>query len=216
VNLRTPYPLSWLVACLIVNHAQAMAITNHPQPASPEARQTWLPAADRASQTPPTAQTQYILFNRAPGQGMYQDSPGSLGRQQFEEVLARFPNRPNAPIQTGLSYIFSPFRTPPETTVKALKTFLDAATQTATPVLIQIDLEHWWDARPDLWNWWDPSKAGYDPANRHNVEWSDWSPLARTLGNPRCRYVCIFNWESIRASESVLRSITGLLEASRP
>ena len=155
-----------------------MAFGNRPQRASAEARQTSLPAVDQAGQTPPTAPTQYILFNRAPGQGMYQGSPASLGRSQFEEVLARFPNRPDAPIQTGLSYVFSPFRTPPETTVEALKTFLEAAVQTATPVLIQIDLEHWWDARPDLWNWWDPSKAGYDPANRENVEWTGWSPDA--------------------------------------
>src|SRR3546814_2356165 len=32
------------------------------------------------------------------------------------------------------------------------------------------------DARPDLWNWWDPSRPGYDPANRENVEWTSWSP----------------------------------------
>lgn len=29
--------------------------------------------------------------------------------------------------------------------------------------------------RPDLWNWWDPSRPGYDPANAANVEWSAWS-----------------------------------------
>ena len=67
-----------------------------------------------------SAATQYILFNRAPGQGMYQGNPESLGRRQFEEVLARFPNRPGAPVQTGVSHVFSCFRTPPATTVKAL------------------------------------------------------------------------------------------------
>ena len=48
-------------------------------------------------------------------------------------------------------------------------------TQTETPVLVQIDTEHWWEARPDLWNWWDPAKPGFDPANRENVEWTGWS-----------------------------------------
>lgn len=120
--------------------------------------------------------TQYILFNRAPGQGMYQGSPGTLGRDQFEEVLAEFPNQPEQRIQTGLSYVFSCFRTPPETTLAALKMFLQTAEQTATPVLVQIDTEHWWEARPDLWNWWDPTRPGYDPANRENVEWTGWSP----------------------------------------
>ena len=31
---------------------------------------------------------------------------------------------------------------------------------------------------------------------------------------PRCRYVCIFNWESIRGSDSILKAITELVEAS--
>lgn len=38
---------------------------------------------------PAVPATQYILFNRAPGQGMYQATPESLGRKQFDEVLAR-------------------------------------------------------------------------------------------------------------------------------
>jgi len=45
--------------------------------------------------------SQYILFNRAPGQGMHQGRPETLGRRQFAEVLAVFPNRPGTPIQTG-------------------------------------------------------------------------------------------------------------------
>ncbi len=124
----------------------------------------------------PGSSTQYILFNRAPGQGMYQGNPATLGRKQFEEVLTQFPNRGAARIQTGLSYVFSCFRTPPETTLAALKVFLTTAEQTDTPILVQIDTEHWWDARPDLWNWWDPTKPGYDLANRENVEWTGWSP----------------------------------------
>lgn len=119
---------------------------------------------------------QYIVFNRAPGQGMYQGTPASLGRKGFDEVLAQFPNAPGKRVQTGVSHVFSAFRTPPETTVEALRTFLAAAEQTQTPVVVQIDMEHWWEARPDLWNWWDPARPGYDPANRENVEWTGWSP----------------------------------------
>lgn len=119
--------------------------------------------------------TQYILVNRAPGQGMNQHVPETLGRKSFEEVLTHLPNRPGARIQTGVSFVFSPLRTPSKETVLALRTFLDAAEATQTPVLVQIDLEHWWDARPDLWNWWDPKRPGFDPANRQNVEWTGWS-----------------------------------------
>ena len=133
-------------------------------------------SGDRWPERSATPATQYILFNRAPGQGMYQGNPESLGRVQFDEVLTRFPNRHPARIQTGLSYVFSPFRTPPETTVRALRVFLDTAVETKTPVLVQMDTEHWWEARPDLWNWWDPARPGLDPANRENVEWTGWSP----------------------------------------
>jgi len=132
-----------------------------------------LDAADGGAVSPAT---QYVLFCRAPGQGMNQQLPATLGRKNFAEVLARFPNKAAARIQTGLSYIFSPFRSPPETTLKALRMFLDAAEQTGTPVLVQIDTEHWWEARPDLWNWWDAKQRGYNPANRENVEWTGWSP----------------------------------------
>ncbi len=140
----------------------------------------WFPAlvaisAAAAADAAAIAGTQYILVNRAPGQGMYQGAPETLGRQQFEEVLTKIPNHPEARVQTGISYVFSCFRTPPDTALKALRMFLAAAEQTATPVLVQIDTEHWWEARPDLWNWWDPAQPGYDPNNRDNVEWTGWS-----------------------------------------
>ncbi|HTY57932.1 MAG TPA: hypothetical protein VMF59_03905, partial [Bacteroidota bacterium] len=41
-------------------------------------------------------------------------------------------------------------------------------------VVVQLDGEQWWGARPDLWNWWDPDRPGYDTANRMNVEWFGW------------------------------------------
>ncbi len=133
-------------------------------------------ASAKADSDPPRdGDTQYILFCNGPGNGVYQGNPESLGADNFQEILKRFPKRPEAKVQTGVSYIFSCFRTPPEVTVRALRNFLEAAEQTETPVLVQIDTEHWWEARPDLWNWWDPEKPGFDPANRENVEWTGWS-----------------------------------------
>jgi len=158
INL-TSFLLAALLLLPLASHYAAAASFN--------AHSTWA-AVD--------SNTQYILFNRAPGQGMNQGVPETLGRIQFEEVLARFPNRPGSRIQTGVSYVFSPFRTPPETTLTALRVFLEAAEQTGTPVVVQIDTEHWWEARADLWNWWNPAQPGYNPANRENVEWTGWSP----------------------------------------
>jgi hypothetical protein len=47
---------------------------------------------------------------------------------------------------------------------------------------------------------------------RETVPWRN--ALSNTLSDPRCRYVCIFNWETIRSSEAVLKAISELVEAS--
>jgi len=56
---------------------------------------------------------------------------------------------------------------------------LDTAFQQAEaldlPLLIHVDNEWFSDSRSDLWNWFDPTYPGYNPANRDNVEWSDWN-----------------------------------------
>lgn len=44
------------------------------------------------------------------------------------------------------------------------------------PLQIKLDGFSYWETHPELWNWWDPSKPGYNPDNKKNVEWTDWSP----------------------------------------
>jgi len=56
-------------------------------------------------------------------------------------------------------------------------------------VQINVDGQNWWSARPDLWNWWDPEREGYDPGNRFNVEWTDWNPDSAVK-------ICWRNWGS--------------------
>ena len=119
---------------------------------------------------------QFILVNRAPGLGMNQSVPGTINRASFEDVLTALPNSPDSRVQTGVSFVFSCFRTTPETTVAALKNFLHAAEETSTPIVVQLDFENWWEARPDLWNWWNTNAPGFNPENRNSVEWTGWSP----------------------------------------
>jgi hypothetical protein len=53
-------------------------------------------------------------------------------------------------------------------------------------VMLHFDFHIEWSNRPDLWNWFDPKKPGYNPDNRRNVEWFGWD------GPPaRARYL---NW----------------------
>ena len=41
-------------------------------------------------------------------------------------------------------------------------------------VMLHFDFHVSWQNRPDLWNWFDPKKPGYNPANKQNVEWFGW------------------------------------------
>ena len=78
-------------------------------------------------------------------------------------------------IAVGVGTIISYLATDPEETVRKLKHFLSTAEQYDLPVVIEMDGINWWQARPDLWNWWDENRPGYDPNNRKNVEWTDWT-----------------------------------------
>jgi hypothetical protein len=71
--------------------------------------------------------------------------PNTARLDAIRRVLA--PRGAGARIQTGVNCVFPPFCTAPEKT----------AAQTDTPVLVQIDLGHCRDARPDLWNWSKPA-----------------------------------------------------------
>lgn len=41
-------------------------------------------------------------------------------------------------------------------------------------LMLHFDFHVEWSNRPDLWNWFDPKKPGYNPSNRQNVEWFGW------------------------------------------
>ena len=49
-----------------------------------------------------------------------------------------------------------------------------AALEHDMAVVLHFGFHYFWKTRPDLWNWFDPDKPGYDPKNKLNVEWHDW------------------------------------------
>lgn len=118
---------------------------------------------------------QYVVFNRMPGVAWNQGLRGSVGVEDFEEVTRHFGGGGSGKVRVGLACIISYLRTDRELTVGFLEDFLKCAEATGTPIVVKFEGENWWGARPDLWNWWDPAKPGYDPANRENVEWTSWS-----------------------------------------
>lgn len=112
------------------------------------------------------APTQFILFN----------IPHASEPAAFATIHRDFPASPHAKTRAGLAEIFSYLNQPRAQTIAQLKQFLRQSQTTSVPIVIQLDGENWWGARPDLWNFWDADRPGYSPANRNNVEWSSWSP----------------------------------------
>jgi hypothetical protein len=105
---------------------------------------------------------------------------GSLFKHNATENLA-------GSYRVGLTYqwemldcFLSPHTCNTSQTVEGILNFLNAAVATRTPVQITLDTAQFWYAS-GLWNWFDPSQPGYDPANVANVEWTGWSADNATL-----------------------------------
>jgi len=119
----------------------------------------------------------YLIFMREQNVGLKEGEPETITEESFREVARHFPAfHPDSEILIGMGGIFSYFRYDIAVVEESLRRFLAAAERTEVPVWIKLDGEQWWEARPDLWNWWDPSLPGYDPDNARNVEWTWWSP----------------------------------------
>lgn len=120
------------------------------------------------STTSPGAQapdTQYILVNFTdPSEAAFQEVARTIGEQK------------NPAVKVGVGVIVSYLSYPPEEAAARLRRYLSYAEQYDLPIIVQIDGEQWLENRPDLWNWWDPDRPGFNPENRHNVEWTSWDP----------------------------------------
>jgi hypothetical protein len=93
----------------------------------------------------------------------------------IQKVASTFKPSAEGGTAVGIGTIISYLATPPEETVRKLKHFLNMAEKYNLPAVIEMDGINWWQARPDLWNWWDEKMPGYNPDNRNNVEWTDWT-----------------------------------------
>lgn len=119
---------------------------------------------------------QYIFLNNAPGVRWNQARPESVGEPLFREPLAAVGQNGTMQRRLGLSFILSGLDAPLPILEATLDRLTALSVATDTPLLIVLDAENWWGHRPDLWNWFDRGKAGYDPENRKNVEWTGPTP----------------------------------------
>lgn len=113
-----------------------------------------------------TTVARFIVFNFG----------GNVRAQDFADISQAFTNSTEQTIAVGVGAIFSYLRASSASVEQDLRDFLRLSELHDLPVVVQLDGEQWWEARPDLWNWWDESKPGYNPSNRFNVEWGGWQP----------------------------------------
>ena len=118
----------------------------------------------------------YLFFNIAPESAWNQNHPDSFSPALFDEVRSKLRVPENPHLRIGVSYIFSTLETPTNILAQSLRRLLAASEESGVPLLITLDGQNWWQQRPDLWNWWDPSLPGFNPSNVFNVEWTEWSP----------------------------------------
>jgi hypothetical protein len=126
------------------------------------------------------ARQQYLVVNIIPG-------------ERYEEVFDQARQlqslNSSAPVRLGIGAIFSYLNESRVQCKSRVLEFLSLAEKYEIPVVVQLDGEQWWDARPDLWNWWDSTREGYDPRNQSNVEWTGW-------GSQHAMKIAWRNWGS--------------------
>jgi hypothetical protein len=119
----------------------------------------------------------YLVFMLEHDRNMSINRPGSFNKRQFDSVKSHFPGYAEPTrIKVGIGFVFPYFEYPINDVESCLRKFLALSLETDTPVVVKLDGENWLNGRPDLWNWWDPAKPGYNPDNRQNVEWTSWNP----------------------------------------
>lgn len=110
-----------------------------------------------------------------------------------------------------------PFWTGQQVLVReAIRQAFDTAKRTNVAADFLIDDHIGWDVRPDLWNWYDPAKPGYNPENRKNVEWYDWegTPNKRRYFTPegtpsQSPHMCYNSPEVEKAISRIVSDIVG-------
>ena len=120
----------------------------------------------------------YIFVNQAPGIEWNQARPETFTSVGFETISRRIAAPDNPQLRIGVSFMFSILETDAAVLCESLRALLKASGESGVPVLVILDGQQWWDARPDLWNWWNPQLPGYNPDNVFNVEWTSWDPAS--------------------------------------
>ena len=106
--------------------------------------------------------------------GWYIGNPDSITDESTRDVLDKIGTLGNGDIRTAVSVSVSYNNFPIDAVCESIRRICMQSEKYRVPVYFHLDGINWWDAHPELWNFFDPSLPGYDPDNRKNVEWYDW------------------------------------------
>ncbi len=109
----------------------------------------------------------------------------SLIDASVSELVARIgANGDGRSRQLGFMLVLAPWMVEalwPGKMVTVVEQAFRIAAERNVAVHLSLETHYFWDARPDLWNFYDAQAPGYDPGNQANVEWAGWS-------GPPCPY----------------------------
>ena len=145
-----------------------------------------------AERAPPDLdRPQYIALNKGFPGGWLITDPSTFTQASMDEMLAAVNGtRGTAARKLAVSFDFWVlFADDTPRALESLDALLALALANDVAVSVSLDATQWWQARPDLWNWWNASAPGYDAANTANVEWTGPSPANATRTSPMMRTV---------------------------
>jgi hypothetical protein len=94
----------------------------------------------------------------------------------FNNISTKLKNSGNSKIKVGVSAMINYLSASPSEVMNRMTKLLVLADKYNMPVMVEFDGIDWQQGYPELWNWWDPSKPGFNPDNKYNVEWTSWEP----------------------------------------
>jgi hypothetical protein len=103
-------------------------------------------------------------------------------QEPITNITNAMPNNPKSNRKVGIGVPIRAFASAADQQSSQLKLqeTLSLVESNNIPICIYMDTEHFWQGRPEMWNWWDPDMEGYDPTNVQNVEWCGWSSADAT------------------------------------
>ena len=100
--------------------------------------------------------------------------PQTFHQAGIDEILEKLGTKGTPERLLAVAYTFSYLRFPIENTKESIRKMLQLSVENDIPVILHLDGVNWWGFRPDLWNFWEKSAAGYHPDNIKNVERYGW------------------------------------------